>query len=285
MTGLPCMILGAGLGSRLRPLTGERAKPMVPIGDAPAVAHVLARVRLAAGRVVVNVHHRPEDLARWAEEQDVGVSHEPVLLGTAGGIHAAAALLGEGDVLVWNGDILSDLDPRTLVEAHARDGSAATLAVLPRPAGEGTVGIDAAGRVVRLRGRRSGDEVRGGEFLGIHVLGERLRHRLPAEGCLVGDVYLPALAAGETIRACEVSASFRDVGTVAEYLAANRAWLEARSLSSWAHPTADVRADIRGSVVGAYAIVTAPARSSVVWPNAYVQNACEGVVVTPAAPR
>src|SRR3954454_11538931 len=109
------MILCAGLGTRLRPLTDELAKPMVPVGDAPALAHVALRVRLAApARIVVNVHHRPDDVRTWAEREGIVVSQEAELLGTAGGVARAAELLGDGDVLVWNGDILSELDPRAL---------------------------------------------------------------------------------------------------------------------------------------------------------------------------
>src|SRR5437763_8368460 len=113
------MILAAGKGTRLRPLTDALAKPMVPVGDRPAIAHVLERVRLAASRVVVNVHHRPEDVAAWARAEGVAVSEERELLGTAGGVARAAALLGEGDVLVWNADILSPFDPRTIAHRAA----------------------------------------------------------------------------------------------------------------------------------------------------------------------
>jgi mannose-1-phosphate guanylyltransferase len=294
------MILSAGLGTRLRPLTDVCAKPMVPVGDRPAVAHVLRQVRLAgASRVVVNVHHRPDELRAWAEPEGVLVSHEEVLLGTAGGVARAGALLGDGDVLVWNGDILSSLDPRLLVAAHARGAAAApapggkrhdggepghgaTLAVLARPAGEGNVGLDPDGRVVRLRGERFGQESSGGEFLGIHVLGAQLRAALPARGCLVGDVYLPSLRRGGRLRGYVTSASFVDVGTIERYLAANAAWLAAEGLRSWAHPSASVRAPIDGSVVGAGAIVDAPALASVVWPGMRVQSACNGCVVSPA---
>ena len=277
------MILCAGLGTRLRPLTDLRAKPMVPVGDAPAVAHVAQRVRMALdadARLVVNVHHRPQDLAAWAKAEQILVSHEVELLGTAGGIERAAALLGAGDVLVWNGDILSELDPRALHASHARSGAGATLAVLARPASQGNVGLADDGRIVRLRQESFGRETRAGDFLGIHLLGEGLRAHLPAKGCLVGDVYLPALRRGETLRAHETSASFVDIGSVAQYLAANAAWLAARGVASWAHPTALVNASIAGSVVGADAVIDAPTLDSVVWPGAYVQSACRGAVVT-----
>ena len=276
------MILCAGLGSRLRPLTGELAKPMVPVGDVPAVAHVVQSVRLAAiSRIVVNVHHRPHDVRAWAEGERISVSHERELLGTAGGVERASILLGEGAVLVWNGDILSELDPLALLEAHAQAGAdaGATLAVQPGLAGEGNVGMAADGRIVRLRKESFGPEARGGEFLGVHVLSERLRDGLPPKGCLVGDVYLPSLRRGEVLRAYETSASFVDIGTVAQYLAANAAWLGSRGLLSWAHPSATVNAPIDGSVIGANAVVDAPALHSVVWPGAQVRSECNNVVV------
>jgi NDP-sugar pyrophosphorylase family protein len=75
------MVLSAGLGTRLRPLTEHCAKPLVPVGDRPAIAHVLDRLPFPVR--VLNVHHRPDDLAAWAREHDVAVSTEVDLLGTA----------------------------------------------------------------------------------------------------------------------------------------------------------------------------------------------------------
>ena len=286
MTVEAAMVLCAGLGTRLRPLSDELAKPMVPVGDLPAVAHVIARVRLAvASRIVVNVHHRPGDMRSWAADEQIAISEERDLLGTAGGLARAATLLGEGDVLVWNGDILSEIDPRELVSAHAAAGRSvgATLAVRVRPAGEGNVGCDDEGRIVRLRTesfQSLGNETHGGDFLGIHVVSGDLRATLPVVGCLVGDVYLPALRRGEHLRAHVTTASFTDIGSIAQYLAANAAWLASRNLSSWSHPTAKVHASIDGSIIGAGATVTAPAIRSVVWPDAHVHSACTDAVVT-----
>lgn len=275
------MILAAGLGTRLRPLTDERAKPMVPIGDRPAIAHVVERARGVAPRIVVNVHHRPEDLEAWAAAEGVAVSREPVLLGTAGGVARAAPLLGDGDVLVWNADIACALDAAALVAAHGDAGALATLAVAPRPRGAGTVGIAADGRVARLRGESFGDERAGGEFLGIHVLSAALRASLPREGCLVGDVYLPALRGGVRLATHAVDAPFVDVGTRAAYLAANLAWLRARGLSSWAHASATVRAPLDAAVVGAGAEIHASCTRAVVWPGAVVREPVADAVVTP----
>lgn len=276
------MILCAGLGARLRPLSEWLAKPMVPIGDAPAVEHVARRLHAAGiDRIVVNVHYRAGDVRAWAEERGVVVSEEVELLGTAGGVGRAASLLGEGDVLVWNGDILCELDAGALRSAHERGGAEATLAVVPRPAGEGNVGIGEDGRVVRLRRHTVGREIRGGDFVGVQVLGHAIRRRLPERGCLVGDVHIPALEGGARIAAHEVTCSFVDVGSVAAYVAANRAWLSARRLSSWQAPDALVHASIAGSIVGAGSRIEADAINCVVWPGARVVDRVESAVVTP----
>jgi mannose-1-phosphate guanylyltransferase len=208
----------------------------------------------------------------------VRVSREEELLGTAGGLARARDLLGEGDVLVWNADILATLDPRAL--ALERDAEA-TLAVAARPSGEGNVGLDESGRVVRLRSERFGDEARGADFLGIHVVGRRLRAELPEKGCLVGDVYIPALRHGARITATITHDPFIDIGTLASYLAANRAWLARQHLASWSAESATIDAPIDGSVVGAGAIVRASAIRCVVWPNARVDEPIADTIIAP----
>src|SRR5262249_55774375 len=158
-----------------------------------------------------------------------------------GGLANAAPLLGPGDAIVWNGDILAPLDVRALLSAHARasgapasDGSApagATLAIMPRPRGEGTVGIDGLGRVVRLRGERFGEELEGGDFLGISVIGEALRRALPMPGCLVESGLLPLLRKGGSVATFRASIEWDDIGSVDAYLRANARWL-----ASTGHP-------------------------------------------------
>jgi mannose-1-phosphate guanylyltransferase len=253
---------------------------MVPIGDVPAVAHVANGLRRAGfEQLVVNVFHRPGDVRAWARAEGIAVSEEEELLGTAGGVERARALLGEGDVLVWNGDILSELDPSALTGAHARADASATLAVVARPAGQGNVGIDDRGRIVRLRSRSFGAEASGGDFIGVHVIGSELRAALPLRGCLVGDVYIPALERGVALGAHVTTAPFVDVGTVAAYVAANLAWLGPRA--SWVAPDATVRASVDGSIIGRGARVDADAIRSIVWANARVTERVEDAIVTP----
>jgi mannose-1-phosphate guanylyltransferase len=288
----PVFLLAAGLGTRLRPLTTFLPKPLLPVGDRPALEHILARVRPLGGAIVANAHHRIEDLRAFvlASAKDVLLSEEPHILGTAGGLAHAADLLGPGAVLVWNGDILSSLDALQLVRAHKEGRDAeATLAVKALPTGEGNVGVDAQGHIVRLRKETtSPGEVRGGAFLGIHMVGERLRERLPKEGCLVGDVYLPALREGKTLRVLEApDASWHDIGTLRDYEMACFAWLEARGEGSFVGEGAKVsaRVTLDGCILGRGARVEGEGRLErcIVWPNARVMAPCASSVVTPEA--
>jgi len=278
------MVLAAGLGTRLRPLTDARAKALVPVGDRPALAHVVDRLRAAGvSRVVVNAHHHVQQLrafAGLASAGDVQLSEEPDLLGTAGGIAHASSLLGDGDILLWNADILADVDVAALLAAHH---AAATLVVQPLERGQGSVGLDGEGRVVRLRKESFADEARGGQFLGIHVLGRDLRARLPGRGGLIEDVYLPALGRGDVLRAHVFEGAWHDIGTMESYLAANAAWLVAHGVERWVGPGARVADGVvlDGTVVGEGASVTGHGALTrcVVWPGANAIAPLEGRVI------
>ncbi len=254
-------VLAAGLGTRLRPLTDELPKPLMPVGDRPALQHALdAIVRAGVERMAINTHHLAVELAWFARTQPRALEliHEPEILGTAGGLANAALVLGPGPVLVWNADMLApDLDVAEVLAAHAERRALATWVVAPRELGKGTVGLDESGAIVRLRGRSFGAEARGGDFLGVQVVGEELRHRLPREGCLVGDVALPALAAGGRIATVEHEGVWHDIGDARSLIAANVAWLIRRGLASWVSPDAYVApgVELESSVISAGARV------------------------------
>lgn len=284
------MILAAGLGTRLRPLTDELPKPLVPVGDRAAVAHIADRLAIAGIReAVVNTHHLAEAFtaARLAAlPLRLHVIHEPAILGTGGGVANAAPLLGRGDAIVWNGDILVDVDVAALLHTHRREGANATLAIAPRPRGEGTVGLGLDGAIVRLRGERFGEESSGGDFLGIYALGLNLRARLPKVGCLIGDGCLPALRAGERLASFPVTTAWEDIGSIASYLQANARWLARTGKRAYVGEGA-VIADgvtIEDSVVGAGARISGhgAVRGAVIWPGACAEAPLEAVVVTTA---
>jgi mannose-1-phosphate guanylyltransferase len=214
------------------------------------------------------------------------VVHEPELLGTAGGVANAASKLGAGEALVWNADVIADIDVPGLFAVRAQSGALAALCAAPRPMGQGTLGIDADGRVARLRGHRFGEEVRGGDFLGIQVIGEALRAELPHEGCLVGDVYLPALRRGADLRVLDVHGAWDDIGSVAAYLQANLRWLAARGAPAHIGDGAQLASgvELEASVVGAAAVVDGQGalRRCVVWPGARATAPLEDAVITRA---
>lgn len=299
MFPLPCFLLAAGLGTRLGPLTEGLPKALVPLGDRPLlehlVEHLLGGTATLRRPLVANAFHQAALLRASAPvlRGDVLLSEEPHLLGTAGGLAFAAGALGPGPALVWNADMWSELDPAALVGEHlAREaqGGAATLAVAPAAPGDGNVGWDDDGRVVRLRR----ETVRGGEstcgwFLGIHVVGAELRATAPKEGCLVGDLYLPALRRGISLGVQVTTAETLDVGGLPSYLAAHARWLARKNRDAFvgAGAQVDPTVALRRAVVGAGARVSGHGtlEDVVVWPGAVAHAPLERAVVLPDGNR
>lgn len=285
MARVVALVLAAGLGTRLRPLTEHVPKALVPIGDRPALTHAVAAARAAgASPIAVNAFHLADAVAAYAAAQGLALSRETELLGTAGGLAAARAVLGAvgAPVLVVNADVFfpEGVELGALVRAHEAARPDATLLVR-RPARPlGNVGVDAGGRVVRLRGDAPAlSEARSYDFLGVHVVGPALA--LPERGCLVGDVYIPAIARGARLEVVVHAGPAIDTGTLADYHAANLAWLDARGDRSFVAEGAEVTAEATRSVVGRGARVSAPIERVVVWPGAAVDRPTEGAVVTP----
>lgn len=284
------MILAAGFGTRLRPLTNELPKPLVPVGDRSVLAHAADNLRaMGVSRVVVNTHHLAdcydERELSTRLEMEVSLEHEPHILGTAGGIRNAAAHFGNADVVVHNGDILAELDAAALLAHHREQEALATLALRTgAPKGEGPVGLDEAGDIVRLRDQRFGDEHEGAEFIGVHIVSAALRKHLPAEGCMVGDVYIPALRAGKRIVGAGVVRRFTDVGTPRAYLDANLHWLGDLSHHTGRGAEVGSEVSLERSVIGAGAQVSGRGRLErcVVWPGAKAQAPLSDAIVTTA---
>lgn len=280
------MILSAGLGTRLKPLTDLVPKPLVPVGDAPMIAHVVERLRQVCAPIVTNAHHHAAALREWGARENVQVSTETELLGTAGGIARAASMLGEGAVLVHNGDVLVDVDLTGLIRAHEQWACDATLVIVRGPARTGNVGTDARGCVVRLRTETFADgEVNGGEFAGVHMASARVRSSLPHAGCIIGDVYMPGLRKKSFELHALEARGFVDIGSLAGYLRANREWLARRGARSYVAPSATVDATVvlDESVVGEAARVTGDGSLArcVVWPGATAVAPCSDAVICP----
>jgi len=157
---LPTMVLAAGLGTRLRPLTTEIPKPMVPVIDRPVMAHILDLLdRHGIDRVVANLHYFPDTIREYFGER-LTYRFEAELLGTAGGVRNCADYFGEETFLVISGDALTDIDIPALVERHRATGSVATLTV-KRVADTREYGVvlhDAEGRITGFQEKPHPDE-------------------------------------------------------------------------------------------------------------------------------
>jgi mannose-1-phosphate guanylyltransferase len=280
------MVLCAGFGTRLRPLTDERPKPLVPFGDRTLLEHVLdglGEQRLLP--VVVNSHHLAAVFRTLVADFQgiVEVIEEPEIRGTAGGVAGARRALASGPVLVTNADVLATVDGRRLLARTPADG--VCLAVAPRPAGAGTVGVGAGGRVVRLRGERFGEELEGGDYVCTMGIGDHVLDALPAKGCLIGDVALPLARRGGPLLTMRVDGELVEPGdSPAAYHAGNLAWLARRGERSFVAPDARVGPGVvlREAIVGRRATVEGegPLERVVVWPGATVRAPLADAVVT-----
>jgi mannose-1-phosphate guanylyltransferase len=283
------MLLCAGYGTRLRPLTDEVPKPLLSLGDRTLLEHAAAALAEAGlgDAVAVNVHHLAEQFERRLANFPARVTlvHEPEIRGTAGGIAGARSVLGPAPVVVMVGDVVVPRVPRELVEAAANGGL--VLAVARRPVGEGTVGVGRAGRLVRLRGECFGDEVQGGDYVGIAALGAEALQALPERGCLFADYALPVLRGGGSV----FTFPFLDKvvlpgDDLPSFLMANLSWLDERGLSNYLAPDARVGAgvDVAHALVGRGATIEGrgTVRDTVVLPGARCSAPLERCVVAPS---
>lgn len=224
---LPTLVLTAGIGSRLDPITRVVAKPAVPLGSSTLIEHVLQWLaQQGVGDVVLNLHHRPETIARVVGDGShlglaVRYSWEHPLLGSAGGPRHALPLLASEDFLIVNGDTLCNVDLPEMITEHRRSGADVTLAVVPNPAPDHYNGIiaDADGRVTGFvpRGHATGSW---------HLVGVQVVRRSVFAGLLdgvraetVAGIYRERLRTHPgSIRIHQTRSAFFDIGTPLDYL-------------------------------------------------------------------
>lgn len=239
---IPALVLAAGLGTRLDPLTRLVAKPAVPLGQLTLIEHVLGRLAAhGIGPVVVNLHHRPETItAVVGDGRHLGVpvrySWEALLLGSAGGPRHALPLIDARTFVIANGDTLSDVDLGAMVAAHRASGAAVTMAVVAnaRPHHYNGIRADAAGMVTGFVPRGPGAR-ESWHFVGVQVVETRvfagIADGVPAE--TVHGLYRDLVASGdERIRVWPTTGRFIDVGTPRDYLEAAIAFTRQRAAAS-----------------------------------------------------
>jgi len=156
------VILCAGLGSRLGPLTHDVPKPMLPLDGRPLLAYTIDYLaRSGIQDIAINLHYLPEKITDYfADGRPLGVrihySYEEELLGTAGALAKLSTwLASEEDVLVLYGDILTDQDISPLLDRHRREGSFATLLLHSRKRSNSIVKMDCSGRITCFKERPS----------------------------------------------------------------------------------------------------------------------------------
>jgi mannose-1-phosphate guanylyltransferase len=231
------MIVAAGLGTRLRPLTELLPKPALPVRGVPLIAFQLALLhRHGVREVAINLHHLPERLEAAAERWcppglALRFSREAELLGTGGGIRKLAGFLRESDpCLVIGGDMVLDYDLSALVGWHRAGGHTASLLLREdaRAAQFGTIGVNHEGRVRRVATRFDlGGESRAGVYAWANVLSPAIFDSLPEREAFshLDDWWVPAQARGAAdVRGLVADADacrWEPVGTPSEYLHAN----------------------------------------------------------------
>jgi NDP-sugar pyrophosphorylase family protein len=225
------LILSAGLGTRLRPLTDFRAKPAIPVAGVPMIRRIAAWLAgHGVADLVINLHHLPETLTAVVgdgSDLDVRVRYsweQPQVLGSAGGPRQALPILDPGGAafLIVNGDTLTDVDVSALAAAHAASGALVTLALVPNREYHryGGVLVDDSGAVTGFTTR--GPAAEGSwHFIGVQAVQPSVFEPLPPGVPLktIGGVYDDLIRTRPgSVRAFCSDAAFWDVGTAADYL-------------------------------------------------------------------
>ena len=226
---MKAMILAAGLGTRLRPVTDTKPKALVEMNGVPLIEQVLTRL-IAAGvkEVIVNLHHFPQQIIEFLQAKDnfgirIEFSHEEKLLDTGGGLKKAGWFFDDGQpFIVHNVDVISDIDLREMIEQHSAKNCLATLAVNRRKSNRYFIfdeenllcGWKSLTEDKTIEARTPAGKTTDGAFCGIHIISPGIFEKLNEDGAFSIVESYPRLA-GETERIMAFQAagySYRDVG-------------------------------------------------------------------------
>ncbi len=304
---MKAMILAAGEGTRLRPLTLTVPKPMVPVVGRPLLAWTLAWLaEQGIDEVVINLYHRPQVIPDFFGEAHGGLRlHyfcENELQGTSGGVRAAAELLDEAPFFVIYGDNLLRADLSRLINFHEKHGGEATLALFhhPNPAAAGVVGVDSTGRITRFVEKPAPDQIFADTAnAGVYLLNPSVLEMIPTgrPSDFGRDIFPTMLGQGRALYGIPLDGYLQDTGTPDQYRRANWDVLEGRLGKTYAKdgvwtgqnthvsPTVEFRGrNILGS--GVTVAEGASLTDCIVWDNARIgagarlENAIVGYGVT-----
>ncbi len=226
-------VLGAGLGTRLRPLTDELPKPLLPIFQKPLITFCLDHlIAVGVRRFAVNTHHLPDHfrtLFAGGVYRDLPVEliHEPVLLETGGGIKNAQPFLGSEPFVVYSGDILTDIDLKGLIAEHARSGNDVTLGLRKTGLASGVTLEN--GRVISI-GRDPSDAAGKFDYANVSIWTPKIFERIPKP---IKISFIPVLiewikSGGRIGGVVLDQGRWFNIGNRAEYLAVHRTIAEER---------------------------------------------------------
>jgi len=260
------VILAGGLGTRLRPLTLERPKPVVPLLNVPFLAYQLGMLGAHGVRdVILSISHMPDVIRQvMGDGSSAGVRLRYVVetepLGTAGGVRNAADLVA-GRVVVLNGDVLTDIDLGAMLAAHEARRAQASIYLTPveNPTAYGLVELDADGRVHRFLEKPGWDEVTTNTInAGIYVLERDLLDWIPkGQPYSMEREFFPMLLDRRVVFVGHVPRAYwLDIGTAAKYLQAHQDVLDRlvqtratpggrRIQEGWVDPGAEIHSTAR----------------------------------------
>jgi mannose-1-phosphate guanylyltransferase len=306
LLGVEAVVLVGGLGTRMRPLTLSAPKPMLPTAGVPFLTHLLGRIRAAGVRhVVLGTSYRAEVFAtHFGNGSTLGLELEYVVedepLGTGGGIRNVASKLTEPDVLVFNGDVLSGLNPAEVVRTHRSAGADVTLHLVrvSDPRAFGCVPTSADGQVLGFL-EKSDDPPTDLINAGCYVFRREVIESIPAARAVSveRETFPGLLAAGAQVHAHVDASYWLDLGTPAAFVQGSadlvRGLVPSPALpgpvgealllrGATVHPDARVQG---GSVVGVDAVVERGAQvlgsvlmdRAQVGPGAHVQRSVLGI--------
>lgn len=228
---MKAMVLAAGLGTRLRPLTNSIPKPLLPLGPYPLLVWNLLLLRKhGITEVMMNLHYLGNkiqstigDGTQWG--LNVSYSSESVLLGTGGGLKQVETFFEDQPFLVINGDTIFDLDLSVLITHHFQADCIATMVLRDDPDVEhwGVIETDSKDRVLTIKGKGKPASVEEGSisrrmFAGIHVIDPFLMRHIPyGVPSSIIDAYVLWLERGATVSSFPLTGYWSDVGTPERY--------------------------------------------------------------------
>jgi NDP-sugar pyrophosphorylase family protein len=224
---MKALILAAGFGTRLRPLTLDLPKALLPVNGRPLIEYTLLFLkRHGITEAVINLHHQGEkivdtlnDGSRWGFK--IAYSHEPEILGTGGAIRKVSRELSEGTFLVVNGDVLADFNLGKAIEFHKSRKGAATLILRNDKDAEawGAIGVDSKDEIRQIRSRPPAPEsgLVKRMFSGIHILEPLVFRYLPDGFSNIMDAYVEMIRRGERLMSYVMEGYWMDLGTPERY--------------------------------------------------------------------